>query len=661
MLKKIKTWSAAIALALVCFASFGLMLWAANTDSAIMDELAHIPAGYGYVSQLDYRLNPEHPPLIKALAALPVYLFEHPTYPTNISAWTHAVNGEWDMGVAFLYQSGNDANTIIRTARIMPILITILTIILVWFLARRLVGDLWALLPAFMFAFDPAVLANGHYVTTDVGAAFGTLLSLLFFLGYFESPSTKRLWYAGIAFGIAQLTKFSTPLLIPLYLFLMIILAVRDCAPQWRTTVRRWRTFFETLVRYLWKIVIIFAIGYVVIVYPVYFLFTAHEPIARQASDTVAILASFSGGPTPAGHLCHGLRCFADADIWMSQHYATRPIAQYLLGILMVLQRADGGNTIYFLGHVAQDGGWIYFPVLFLLKEPIPTLVIVFLALALAAWWTIKRTADRWRTGAGQTIGQRALAYLHLNFAEFSMASFVALYWGISMKSPLNIGIRHLMPTIPLIFILATVVWKKWVMRLNFGSFDMALMDSARAMARSVAVAGVKYLFLILLLSWLLLETLFAAPYFLSYFNEFGGGVWGGYHFVTDSNYDWGQDLLRLQSFVNAHPGIDKIAVDYFGGGDPHYYLGSKEVNWSPSMGNPADHGIHWLAISVNQLELATQPLLPGEIRNASDTYAWLTALRPPADAAGTWLGGTMGNVPTPDYRAGTSIFIYHL
>ncbi len=661
MLKKLKTWSAAFALALVCLASFSLMLWASRTDSAIMDELAHIPAGYGYVRQLDYRLNPEHPPLIKALAALPTLLFVNPTYPIDVPAWTSEVNGQWDMGTAFLYQAGNDANAIVRTSRIMPILITIITVILVWFLARRIIGDLWALLPAFMFAFDPSVLAHGHYVTTDVGAAFGTVLSLLFFLRYLDVPTTKRLWLAGIAFGIAQLTKFSTPLLIPLYLFLMIVLAARDSAPHWHTTVHRWRTFGKTAWRHLWKLILVFAIGYAVIVYPVYFLFTAHEPIARQTADTSAILASFAGGPTPAGHLCRGMRCLADADIWMSEHYATRPIAQYMLGILMVLQRADGGNTIYFLGHVAQDGGWIYFPALFLLKEPIPTLIIVFLALALAIVWTIKRTVARWRTGTGQTIGHRMLAYLHLNFAEFSMASFIVLYWGISMRSPLNIGIRHLMPTIPLIFILSAVVWKKWVMRLNFGSFDMALMDSARAMARSIAAAVAKYIFLILLLCWLLLETLFAAPYFLSYFNEFGGGVWGGYHFVTDSNYDWGQDLLRLQSFVAAHPEIKKIAVDYFGGGDPRYYLGPKEVNWSPSMGNPADQGIHWLAVSVNQLELATQPLLPGETRSASDTYAWLAALRPPQDATGTWLGGDMGNVPTPDYRAGTSIFIYHL
>jgi hypothetical protein len=335
------------------------------------------------------------------------------------------------------------------------------------------------------------------------------------------------------------------------------------------------------------------------------------------------------------------MRCLADADIWMAGHRLTQPIAQYTLGILMVLQRSDGGNTIYFLGHVAQSGGWIYFPTLFLLKEPIPTLIIVLLALGLAVWWTIKRTLKRKSTG-GPTIGRRMLDYLTLSFGEFSLASFIVLYWAYSMHSPLNIGIRHLMPTIPLIFILAVVVWKKWITKPFFSSV-------------------IKYISLILLLAWLLLETLFAAPYFLSYFNEFGGGVQGGYHFVDDSNYDWGQDLLRLQSWVNANPQVDKIAVDYFGGGNPQYYLGSKAVGWSSSMGNPSNQGIHWLAVSVNTLEGAIQPLASGQTRNASDTYSWLTALRPPADATGTWLGGSMGNVPMPDYRIGTSIFVYHL
>ena len=83
------------------------------------------------------------------------------------------------MGYQFLYNAGNDANAIIQTARIMPMLLTILTLILVYFLAKRLMGSWWALFPAFLFGLSPTILAHGHYVTTDVGAAFGILLATI--------------------------------------------------------------------------------------------------------------------------------------------------------------------------------------------------------------------------------------------------------------------------------------------------------------------------------------------------------------------------------------------------------------------------------------------------------------------------------------------------
>lgn len=657
-------------LVLICAASFGLMLWGARTDSAIVDEQAHIPAGYAYVSLLDYRLNPEHPPLVKALAMLPVYLFVHPSFPVTRTAWTNEVNSQWTVGYDFLYYSGNSANAIIQVGRIMPILLTILTAILVWFLARRMMGKAWALLPTFLFALDPAVLAHGHYVTTDLGAAFGIVLSLIFFLRFTDAPSPKNLWLAGITFGIAQLTKFSTPLLVPLYVFLGIVLFLRDIVPHWKsgmtngTRSRRARLFWGRLGWWAGRIALIIIIGYAIIVYPAYALFTAGEPMMKQAYDTQNILGGFAGGPTPAGQMCHATRCLADLDIWMSHHAVTRPVAQYMLGILMALSRVNGGNTIYFLGEVRNAGGWIYFPALFLLKEPIPVLIIVILGFLLALAWTLRNMRARARSarmgGAANLRRTRWRAwgsqfgdYLTHHFNEFSLASFIVLYWGYSMHSPLNIGIRHLMPTIPLIFILAAGVWQKWIMRIDLSSLGAA--------ARTAGAIVVKYIFLFLLLVWFVLEVAFAGPYFLSYFNEFAGGTWNGYHFVTDSNYDWGQDLLRLQSFVNAHPEIDKIGVDYFGGGNPEYYMPGRAVPWNSSMGDPAAQGIHWLAVSVNTLELATQPLAPGMTRNASDTYSWLTALRAPSDAAGTWLGGSMGNLPAPDYRIGTSIFVYHL
>jgi len=42
----------------------------ASSTSATYDETSHLPAGFTYLRWDDYRLNPEHPPLIKKLAAL---------------------------------------------------------------------------------------------------------------------------------------------------------------------------------------------------------------------------------------------------------------------------------------------------------------------------------------------------------------------------------------------------------------------------------------------------------------------------------------------------------------------------------------------------------------------------------------------------------------
>lgn len=646
--QKLSARAAWFAVVIICLASFSLMLYASQGDSAIMDELAHIPAGYGYVHNLDYRLNPEHPPLVKALAMFPV-LFLNPALPTQSDSWKNAVNGQWDMGARFLYESGNNADQVIQLARLGPMLLTLLLVVLIYIWSRELLGEWWALLPTILFALSPAVLAHGHYVTTDVGAALGVVLAAYFFIKFLLAPSRKHLVYAGLTFGLAEITKFSTALLVPYFVIILIAYYLVGVARDWDQTEagKHFKRFSIRASHYLKSIIIVFVIGYAVIVYPIYFLFTRNYPIQKQATDTEYILTSFANGPTPAGEICHGTRCLADLDIWMSRHEATRPLAEYMLGVLMVLQRSSGGNTDYFLGQVSNGGSWFYFPVVYLLKEPLPILFIILMALLLALAGIFKKTR-----GGPRLARKRFLDYLELNFTEFSMITFIVIYWNLSVKSNLNIGFRHLFPTLPFIYILSAGVWKRWVARANFPTAE-SVWIKLRLAIKSALHSLLKYILLALLIFWFFLETVFAAPYFLSYFNELGGGVWGGYRYVTDSNYDWGQDLLRLKKFVDEHPEIDKIAVDYFGGGNPKYYLGAKEENWQSSLGNPADQGIHWLAISINTLQGAMQPLASGQTRKPEDSYSWLTAIRPPAP-------GT-GNVPKPNYRAGTSIFVYKL
>ncbi len=648
IINRFGSWAAAAAVALICAISLALMLKASAHDSAIMDELAHIPAGYGYVRYLDYRLNPEHPPLLKALAGLPL-LFLNPNLRTQSSAWTTDINGQWQMGTQFLYESGNDANTIIRLARIGPILITLLLVILIYFWAKELMGSRWALLPTFLVALSPHLLAHGHYVTTDVIAVFGIALATFAFLKFLFEPTKKRLLYAGLAFGVAQAAKFSAVLLTPYFLFLIVVFYIAGVTRDWQQTEigQRFSRFCFRGLRYLRNIIIIFVIGYLFVVYPLYFIFTINYPQEKQTADTEFILGSFAKGPTPPGETCKPTRCVAELNIWMTKNPITRPFAQYMLGVLMVMQRSAGGNTAYFLGEVSASGWRYYFPVVYLLKEPLPVLIMVFLALALSVKGIIKKVS-RFKF----EISRYFLDYLGVNFAEFSMIVFIIFYWIWSIMSPLNIGFRHLLPTLPFIYILTAGVMKRWTTKLELPTTDSFLKLLWTGLG-ALFSASLKYVFLFALLLWFFMETLAASPYFLSYFNEIGGGINSGYRYVTDSNYDWGQDLLRLKEFVNKHPEIDKIAVDYFGGGNPKYYLSNKAENWWSNRGSPADQNIHWLAVSVNTLQGAIQKLHPGQQRNPEDEYRWLVQLRPPKPG--------LGNVPEPDYRAGTSIFIYKL
>jgi hypothetical protein len=49
-------------------------LWlSVKDDSQTFDEAAHIYSGYSYWTRVDFGMNPEHPPLVKLVAALKIF------------------------------------------------------------------------------------------------------------------------------------------------------------------------------------------------------------------------------------------------------------------------------------------------------------------------------------------------------------------------------------------------------------------------------------------------------------------------------------------------------------------------------------------------------------------------------------------------------------
>src|SRR5215475_14506521 len=101
-----------------------LMLGSSQGDTFTFDEPPHIAAGYAYLRFQDARHNPEHTPLLKMLAAVPLLRLGL-QFPLNSSAWQDALKGQWETGRLFMYESGNDPHRIAEQARLVPIFLTL--------------------------------------------------------------------------------------------------------------------------------------------------------------------------------------------------------------------------------------------------------------------------------------------------------------------------------------------------------------------------------------------------------------------------------------------------------------------------------------------------------------------------------------------------------
>jgi hypothetical protein len=129
------------------------------------------------------------------------------------------------------------------------------------------------------------------------------------------------------------------------------------------------------------------------------------------------------------------------------------------------------------------------------------------------------------------------------------------------------------------------------------------------------------------LLLWQAISVISIYPHFLAYFNELAGGPNQGYIYTVDSNLDWGQDLKRLKKWVD-EKGIDKIYVDYFGGGDAEYYLKEKYAPWWGQRKPEELPRGSYLAISATLLQGGRGIPVPS-LNQPSGEYRWLDEYQP--------------------------------
>jgi len=195
----------------------------------------------------------------------------------------------------------------------------------------------------------------------------------------------------------------------------------------------------------------------------------------------------------------------------------------WIAGQLFALQRLS--RTSYLFGAISDQGFWSYFPIAFAIKTPLPTLL-----LSLAA--------------IGQLFFRR-----QNNSSRWFVLVPAGLYFVLAVASGLNIGLRHILPIYPFLFVL-------------IGEAAASLWTTANPLKKGS---------LLLLTACYVFSSLAIYPHYLAFFNELAGGAKNGHRILLDSNLDWGQDLNGLKRWMTDNR-VKKIFLLYFGKADPMYY-----------------------------------------------------------------------------------------
>ncbi len=511
---------------------------AALRESVTVDEVSHIGAGVSYLQKLDLRMNPEHPPLAKVLAAIPLVIRGVRADYNHIS-WTisekffPAYMGQWVFG-EWLLEKWNNPWALLKWARLPMLALTLLLGCALYVLARRFGGPWAGLLCVTLFVSTPAFLAFGPIVHTDIALTLFSLLALWTFAHVWREPTRGNVLLFGLSLAGALLSKFTAGILF--FAFLAFILSLRlsriPGTPEGKLEARDWR-------RPRWRATLLGVLLAALFVYVFYLVFSWHQPstaLDRLGTGPVALFF----------------------------RRALLPPVLYLRGVFWVLLTAK--RPTFILGRSYPHGVWFYFPVVFVFKSSLAFLLLLPVSLLIA----LRR---QWSSGGGASVIPAPFA-LHWRVLWVSLLVFT----GACMLSPLDFSIRHF--TVPLILLILLLAPVPRILGEGFSGLSTGAL-AVTALAASCLVTAVR-----------------AYPFYFPFINSLSLGH-PAYELVNDSNIDWNQSLPEVKRFAEQH-GLQKIAVDAYGFSDPTVFVPQARL-WNCQKPAPEDAG-QWVAVSASSI-----------------------------------------------------------
>ena len=521
-----------LAAILLLWAFFAQAVTSMVVQSATVDEQAHLLRGYLYLKLGTPVFKIGHPILADALSGLPL-LLTNLTIPADPAAFQ--ANDWGNYSDTFVWRPGNNVDAIFFLSRMAVVGLGLLFAGVAFRWARQLWGRTAGLVALALFVFDPTIVAHSQLVTHDIPVSFFFFAATFCLWRYLETNRARNLILTGIVFGLAQGSKFSAALLVPVFVSVAVLWSWRS--PSWQIRLR-------SMMNHAVSLLMILGIGGV----------------------TVWALYRFSFHPLPGSSLPVPAPAYWEDMLWEVKYF--------------------GREHYFFLcGEYSRTGWWYYLPLAFVLKTPLPAMLLIGTALV-----SLRRPN-----------GRRRVALL-LPVVAYLLSTLV---------SPLYIGYRYFIPALPYLYVLAG-----------------HLAPLARRYWRLALVGA---------LTWSGVIALRIHPDALAYFNEIAGGPDNGWRCLVDSNIDWGQSLPALRDMVT-HNNLGRINLSYFGSGHPSYYGLDYEplptADLTPEQGNPLaltfypddpSPGIY--AISATSLQgVALGP-------DKRDTYAWFRNKRPFAKA----------------------------
>ncbi len=552
---------------------YGLAARSLIGENPTVDEVLHLPAGVTYWQKGTFRLYHHNPPLVKLVAALPVVLARpvvEPLYYTN--NWRGADPSQVSFGHAFAALNADRYFELFRLARLMMPLFSIVGGLAVFAWSRRLYGAWGGLLSLSLWVFCPNILAHARLVTSDLGAtALGVAATYLFWR-FLQTPTWKWACIAGIALGLAQLTKFSMLVLYAVWPFLWLIhLILTVPKNRWPHHAGRGVIFAIALV------------GLSVLTIDAGYLFEGVGiPLGQFEFGSRALTRPVTPGMNrphnsrnPLFELTWQFRVNRFRGTWLDRLPAPLP-EHYLVGFDEQKIETEGipkrfrdawerertqpgsiarelavpdssldeslGYPVYLNGELRTGGWWYYYFLTLAYKVPEGTWLLVLLSLLVLVG--VKRSKVDW---------SNEIALLTVPVVILVVISFL---------TDINLGLRYVLPIAPYVFIAAGKI-VPWAEGLSL--LWRRVMGALMACSLGSTIAA----------------TAWIHPHYLAYFNWASGGPDRVPARLIDSNLDWGQDLVALRDWWEKTIPGQPLGLVYFGQLNPSIFaVRGQAFNW---------------------------------------------------------------------------------